>query len=1044
MKLTKKRSVLLLIFLGIIHYSFSQTITVSGTVTDAKKNPLPGVEIIIASKNIGKITDLEGKYSISTEKGDKLSFFYLGMETKVVTITDQTTLDIILLESFENLDEIVIIGYQTVKRSDVTGSVSTIKGSDIVKQPTPNLASALVGKASGVYVRTTGSEPGGTSSIKIRGLNSINGTGEPLYVIDGIYSDDIDFLNPSDVESIEILKDAAETAIYGSRGANGVVLITTKSAKIGKTNISYSHFFSYKNATRDLDVVNAREYATLFYEMKANTANLTIPNILPNEEIPGFPENDPDSWGEGTNWLDETSQFWSLVNHDFKLNYGKEGSAIGFGVNYVRDDGAFQGQKYQRMNINLNAQFDVTKAIEFGFKINGNRSEFDQLRDGQRAIASIYGTAPVIPVYNEDGSYNFSNVIGEPNQFENPLARLLNSFDENNIDRVLSNFFVNINLAKKLKLAVSLKYNYTGLDRKNYLPSTTLEGSLTNGKANVLSIKTADLLNNYILTYSLNKGKHNINFLGGMEIGKRVRNTLDSGNVTEFNTDIYGPFNLGAGAFVEGYGSAKIQETLLGFLGRINYKFNDKYYLTLTGRYDGSSKFGANNKWALFPGVAVAWDMSKEKFLADSKVISNWKWRLSAGQSGSSSILPYQSLGSIYNLGLAASTPTYVFGNNEVQAEAPQSFDNPDLKWEVATQYNFGFDMSLWKGRVNINADVYYKLIEDLLVRNFVLPGVSGFEQTTVNAGDMTNTGVDLSIGATIIKKEDFTFATNLVFSHYKNKITRWISEAQLIREPKYTGFVGQGYAYGIFWEVPQLGIFPDQASIDNYTYTDPVTGDVSLLQPSSLPGDIKYLDTNGDGKINADDRTEIGSPHPDFTLGVGIDLTYKRWTFNAFINAVIGKDIYNGSNEELLDTEQFNTNNWNQSFGVASTVSRRMLNRWTPDNTITDIPRLGSRGFDGVSANLSNVENGDYIRLENISLSYDIPIDKIPFITRLSVFASAQNAILITRYKGTDPENNQPDAGGWATNQSPNIMALDDFAYPRPAIYTFGFNVNF
>jgi TonB-linked SusC/RagA family outer membrane protein len=1041
MEFNKKLKLCVFLLLGIIQSNYAQEISISGVVTDINQIALPGVNIKVVGKPIGTMADFDGKYSIKAKSGEKLKFSYIGMEDKVIKITNQTTLNVVMKASLESLDEVVVIGYETVRRSDLTGSITSIKGSDISKQATPNLTQALVGKASGVYIRNTGSEPGGTSSIKIRGINSINGTGEPLYVIDGIYSDDIDFISPSDVKSIEILKDAAATAIYGSRGANGVVLVTTKSAKLGKTSVSYSHYSSFKEMSRQIDVVNAKEYATLFYEMKANEPTI----ILPEEEIIGFPENDPGSWGNGYDWVDATSQNWSLTNDEFKINYGKESSSMGFGVNSVKDNGAFKGQKYNRLGINFDGKFDVSKSIEFGFKINGNRESYDHLKDGQKAIASIYGAVPVVPIYNEDGSYNFSNVIGEENQFENPLSRLTTSTDLQTKDRILSNLFVNIKLAKNFKLAASLKFNYSTQDRESYMPTTTLEGLSSHGLANISVRKSQDVTNNYILTYALKKNKHSITLLGGMEIGKKIKNSTDSGDVTQFNTDLYGPYNLAAGNFVQGYGSSKDQETLLGYLGRINYKFNNKYYLTLTGRYDGSSKFGANNKWALFPGIAVAWDMSKENFLADSNVISNWKWRLSAGKSGSSSIQPYQSQGSIYNLGLHQSTPTYVFGNNVVTAEAPESFDNPDLKWEIATQYNAGVDIRMWRGRLTFTADVYHKIIEDLLVKGFTLPTVSGFEETTINAGDMTNTGLDLTIGGRIIQKEDFSLASNIIFSQYKNKVTKWFGEGQMIKDNKYTGFVGEGHAYGIFWEVPQLGVFPDQASIDNYTYTDPDSGDVSLIQPDNTPGDIKYLDTNGDGKISADDRTEVGSPHPDFTIGMSFDMNYKRWTFNAFVNAVVGKDIYNASNIQLMNTHTFNTEKWtNHAFGEAATVSTRMLNRWTPENTITDIPRLGSKNYDGQEANLSNVENGDYVRLENISLSYSVPTAKIPFVSGISLFASVQNAILLTKYKGTDPESNQPDAGGWASNQSSSILAFDNFAYPRPVVYTFGFNINF
>lgn len=1016
-------------------------ITVKGVVTDETKVTIPGVSVIVVGTTVSTVTGLNGEFSIEADPAiDKLKFSFIGMENRTLELKGRIYLNVIMKNITESLNEVVVIGYETVKRSDITGSISTIKGSDITKQATPNLASALVGKASGVYVRNTGSEPGSSNSIKIRGVNSINGNGEPLYVVDGIYSDDINFLNPSDVESIEILKDASATSIYGSRGANGVVLITTKKPVIGQVTTTYSNYFTYKDLVRKIETVNAKQYAELFYEMKANRPDL----ILPNVEIVGFPENNPSSWGNGYDWIKESEQPWTLQNHDLKINYGRAESSIGLSVNYVKDNGNFKNQEFQRFIIRLNGMMKLNKVVEVGYSAYLTRQKFDHLQDGQKAVETIYGITPVTPIYDQNGKYSFNNMFGQANTFENPLARLENSIDNDKTDRILSDTYVNFTITPKLKLRASLKYNYSIRDRQSYLPTTTLEGSLSNGIANITDSRSAEYTNNYILTYAFTKNKHSVTTLGGLELSGRERNNVSSGDITQFNTDLYGPFNLASGTVATGYGSNKTKETLAGFLGRINYKFDSKYFITLTGRYDGSSKFGANNRWAFFPGVALAWDMFKENFMSDSKIISNLKWRVSAGKSGSSDILPYQSQGSIFNLGLFASGNNYGFGNSVVGGEVPQTFSNPDLKWEVTTQYNAGLDIGFLNGRINFSGEVYKKEISDLLVRNFALPGVSGFRSSSRNGGNMSNTGFEFTLGGEVIKSKKFNLSTNIVFSQYKNKVTKWFGGGQLINSNKYSGYVGEGYAYGIFWEIPQLGVFATQEQIDNYTYTNPTNGTISKVQPTAIPGDIKFKDTNGDGIISINDQTEIGSPHPDFTLGMGFDFSYKRWSLNIFVNSVIGKDVYNASNEQLMNTNLFNTNKFDEPFGEATSFSTRVLNRWTPTNTITDVPRLGSIVGGGLSANVTNVENGDYLRFENISLSYKIPFEKKTFAKSASIFASVQNAILITNYRGTDPESNQPDPGGWATAQSSSILALDNFGYPRPIVYTFGLNFNF
>jgi len=1040
MKAIVKFGLCLVTLLILGHGVFAQKSIIKGQITDEKKEPIQGVTVGVVGKALTTKTGEKGEFSIAADSSDKLKFSFIGKETKIIDIRSRLYVNLVLKSEVAGLDEVIVVGYETVRRSEVTGSISSIKGSDLTKQPTTNVVSALVGKAAGVYVRNTGSQPGSSTSIKIRGISSINGTGEPLYVVDGIYADDIDFINPSDVSSIEILKDAASTAIYGSRGANGVVLITTNKAKIGQVTTTYSNFITYKDLARQIGVVNAKDYAKLFYEMKANRPDL----ILPSVEIVGFLQKDSATWGDGYDLKKEAQQPWTAQNHSFKINSGKAESSIGFGVNYVKDNGLFKNQSYTRVGITLNGMSKLSKKMEFSYSGIFTRSGYNNLKDGQFATETIYGITPVTPIYNADGTYNFSNMFGTPKTYENPLARLTNSTDIDKRDQVNANVDATYSITSTLKFKTSIKLTYLSRDRLGYLPTTTLEGNLTNGKANVDNNKSQEYTNNYILTYALTKGKHSFTFLGGAELSERLRNTSNSGDVTQFNSDIYGPYNLGAGASAIGYGTSKSKESLVGFLGRINYKFDNKYFVTLTSRYDGSSKFGANNRWGFFPGIAIAWDMEKESFLEDIKMISSWKWRLSAGQSGSSNILPYQAQGAIYNLGLAVSTPVYGYGNTAVPAEAPQTFNNPDLKWEVSTQYNVGADIGFWNNRMSFSGEFYIKKISDLLVKNFALPGVSGFATLTRNGGDMKNTGFEFTLRGDIIKNKNFKFSSNVVFSQYKNVVTKWYGGGQFISEKKYSGYVGQGYAYGVFWEVPQLGVFADQQEINNYTYIDKTTGVSTLIQPTAKPGDIKYKDVNGDGKVDINDRTVIGSPHPKFTLGLGFDITYKNWSLNIFTNAVYGKDVYNSSNEQLMNTNLFNTNKYDEPYGSATTVSTKVLNRWTPNNIHTNVPKLGSTAVSGLSANVTNVEDGSFIRVENIALSYKLPTKLISFIKTASLFGSVQNAFLITKYGGTDPENVQPEPGGFATHQSSSILAYDNFGYPRPIVYTAGINITF
>lgn len=1019
---------------------FAQKSIIKGQVTDEQKEAIPGVTVSVVGKAISTKTGEKGEFSILADSTDKLKFSFIGKENRTVDIRSRLYVNMVLKSVVAGLDEVIVIGYETVRRSEVTGSISSIKGSDLTKELTPNVVSGLVGKASGVYVRNTGNEPGGATSIKIRGLSSINGTGEPLYVIDGIYADDISFLNPADIGSIEILKDAASTAIYGSRGANGVVLITTNKPRSGQTTTTYSSFFTVKNSARYIDLVGAKDYAKLFYEMSSNRPDI----ITPSTEILGFLQKDSATWGEGYNMAKEAQQPWTLQNHSLKINFGKGESTTGFGINYVKDNGIFRNQDYNRLNLSLSNTSKLSKAVEFGYTGNITRQIYNHLQDGQAALETIYGITPVTPIYNKDGSYNLSNMFGEPKTYENPLARLANSTDIDKRSLILSNAFLNFSITPELKFKASLKFNSNSRERLSYLPTTTLEGSLTSGLAEVITNKSEEYTNNYLVTYSLPKSKHSFTFLGGLELSERLMSSTGT-SVTQFNSDIYGPYNLGAGALINSYGSSKSKESLVGFLGRVNYKYDDKYFVTITSRYDGSSKFGANNRWSYFPGIALAWDMNKENFLANSKIISSWKWRLSSGQSGSSNILPYQSQGSIYSLGLAVSTPMYGFGNTSVAAEAPQTFSNPNLKWEVTSDYNLGTDIALWKNRVNFSGEVYIRKISDLLVKGFPLPGVSGFSSSTRNGGDMTNTGFEFKLNGDVMTTKDFKLKANIVFSQYKNEITKWLGGGgQFINENKYTGYVAEGKAYGVFWEVPQLGIFADQNEVNNYAIKNPTTGNTTLIQPTAKPGDIKYKDVNGDGIINVYDRTVVGSPHPKFTLGFGFDATYKNWSLNIFINSVYGKDVYNASNDLLMNTNLFNTNKFNDPWGSATTVSTRMLNRWTPNNIHTNVPKLGSISSNGMSPNITNVEDGSFVRVQNIALTYKLPANKIAFIKSASIVGSVQNAFLFTKYKGTDPENVQPEPGGWATNQSSSILAYDNFGYPRPIVYTIGINVGF
>jgi TonB-linked SusC/RagA family outer membrane protein len=1003
--------------LPVIQYS------INGTIKDEDGNPLPGANVVEKGTTNGVTADFDGNFSIEVvDDNAVLLVSYIGFGTKEVMIDGQRSIDIVLEEAAAGLDEVVLIGYGSQKKSDLTGSVSNIKSKDLLDKPAVNVGQALSGKIAGVEAFTNSGRPDGKVSIRVRGNNSISASNEPLFVVDGVIGvSNINLINPNNIESLEVLKDASATAIYGARGANGVILITTKRGipLDGESIISYDTYMSFGvlNKKQNLEFLNAREWWSVYntgydniqkYDpdgfaqgryQRANPANL--PNLFDSSGNPIY----------DTDWEDETYRTAVSVNHQLGFRGGNEKTTYGFFVNYLDQQALMVNNYLKRYSGQLNIDSQIRDWLKIGINASYNNSIGNDLY-GNYIIKRLQQEAlPIIPVKYPDGTWGSNRDF--PGAVQDTPARYLEEMvNEISNSQFLSDLYLDFKITEDLGFKATFAVDNTHRKTNYYVGKNLIQfGGITNG--GVAQISTEKQLywqNENYFNYNLDFTEDSrLNVLLGLSWQQRHAELLGAEH-RNFIDDFYQWHNIGLGTVVQPSSSSDWRWALNSYFARANYVLKDKYLFTATGRYDGSSKFGKNNRYAFFPSFAFAWKVSEENFLQDHKYISNLKLRTSIGQTGNQEIGNYA-----YSQNLGSNN--VIFGDEFQSTLYNSNFGNPDLKWETTTQIDFGLDISLLNHRVDMTMDYYHKTTDDLLL-NAPIPSSSGLPFVLKNIGSVRNKGFELAINSYNISSEDFSWSTRLSFATNKNRVIKLgENDEDILTTSHAQGFMKilrVGEPVGSFWGLTRLGTWGTEEAAEAETF-------------NRLPGDLKYADINNDGKIDANDNSIIGIDSPKWTMGISNTLTYRNFDLLFDIRIVEGINVMNAG-----------THNREDRSGVAN-GSKTLLNAWTPENQNTMVGELRyMRTYYDSYPDTHWLQDGSFIRLQNLTLGYNFPkniLDKIG-LDRLRLYASGQNLFLITKYNGYDPEISTFD-GDFG-------QGIDDFGEPRARTYTLGLNVNF
>jgi TonB-linked SusC/RagA family outer membrane protein len=1033
---------------------------ITGRVTEIQtNNPLAGAAVTVTGTQMSAVTGPDGTYTIpgvppGVRQVTVTRIGYLNRQlTVTVTAGDAAVANVELTPTATGLDEIVVVGYGAQNRRNVAGSVGTVTTKALETAPVVTIDQMLQGTVPGVQVTTASNEPGGAISIRVRGTSSITGSAEPLYVIDGFpIENDIEAasvgtggqtrstppnplvtLNPSDIESISVLKDASATAIYGARGANGVVIITTKQGRGTKPQFTFDYYTGAQQVANRYDLLNAREYMTYANEFAQNSSN-------PYTPFPDSVFNAVLASGIDTDWQDEIFRTAGIQNFQLSARGATTAASptrYSLSAGYFDQEGIVQGTGLRRLSARLNLNQSFGPRVEVGGSFSAAQARSKSVpTSGQQntsagAVSAALQYVPILPVRRPDGSYSYINT--DLNAFDsrldapttpNPVSLWQEVKDSLSDTRLLGNVFGQAELLDGLRLRVSLGADYADRWRYTYYPRTTLRGAQSNGEARRNSSTVNSWLNENTLNYQRYIGDvHNIDLLAGYT---RQRTDVDGDNLvnTQFLNDITGYYNIGAGLQVGGpsISSRRTVQTLESWLGRINYSLLDRYLLTLTYRADGSSRFAANQKWGSFPSAAFAWRVSDEPFLEDVSGLDELKLRVSYGLVGNPSIRPYNSLARL-------SDQAYPFGGTPGAGYFPVSIGNPDLTWEKTRQFNVGADVGFWD-RFRVIADYYQKRTTDLLL--FVnLPFETGFARALANVGAVDNRGFELGLDAQILKPEDpraFSWRANLNFARNRNEVIDLGGEARIEAEDITGDYnlpgtrIEVGQPIGVFYGFKSGGVIRDSAQAAAITHTN-------FGGRPFRPGEMLTIDVNGDGKITLDDRTIIGDPTPDFNVGLTNTFSFRGFELTGLLQGSYGGDVLNINRIRTESSPRVN-------------LSReRFLNRWTPETPDAKFPRLGENpnqvGTNNITDNI--LEDGSYLRLRTATLSYGVPTSLLrrASISGGRVYVTGNNLFTITDYSGYDP-----DVSGQSTGAQ--NRGIDIGAYPLARSVTVGFTVNY
>ena len=986
----------------------------SGTVMDGDNVSLIGVNVLITETTRGTATDVDGKFEIQVTTGDVLEFTYTGFLPQLITITNQKELNLTMVENTNQLDEVVIVGYGSRRKSDVTGAVSSVKAEELTAFPVLDAAQALQGRAAGVVVQSNnGGEPGAPINIKIRGNTSISANSSPLIVVDGFVGGSMPQAN--DIQSMEVLKDASATAIYGSRGSNGVILVTTKKGKSGKLRVELNSTYATQNTANRLDLLNATEFTAYQNQIRTNNG-ISTP----------YPQGEAD-----TDWQDEIYRGGNTQQHQLSFSGGTDKVNFYASGNYFDQTGIVVNSAFKRATFLTNIDAQATDKLKLGLNLFGSRGVKDGVSTqstgsngvgggGDDVISLAMRFAPDKPIQDKNGNFTTNDAIGD--EVDNPFAVATERVDETISDNFRANVYANYDILKNLAFKTTLGFSNENQTRGLYIASSLpVSGAGVNGRAIVTNIKRTTLLSENYLTYTTEVGKGNLTLLAGASYQKNDTRGFGAAG-TGFLSDNFSYYALGSSTGALQPASAFSEVEIQSQFGRVNYDFDNKYLITATVRRDGASNFAANNKYAIFPSAALGWKVHNEEFLKDNETISSLKVRVSYGVTGNPSISPYQSLARFASL-YASRNGSTVF------AITPDQPANPDLKWESSYQTNFGIDFGFIENRFNLSFDYYNIDTKDLILGNNGIPEYFGFQNDEIltNLGEINNRGFEISLNTQNVVKGDFRWSTDFNLTINKNEVVALINDADLFGDatPSYFSHdrsyvLRVGEEVGLFWGYDYTGVYQGG---DAPAGSQPLTGGVA--------GDPLFADINADGEITEADRTIIGNPNPDFTFGFTNTLSYKNFDLNIFFQGSQGGDIFN-----LTDVQLNN--------GDANTTRDYYNNAWTTSNTGADQPRVGNNSNREISSRF--VEDGSYVRLKNIALGYNLPSEMIEKfgIGNLRVSISAQNLITFTKYSGLDPEVNYFGSAGDNNTSSNTVQGFDFGNYPTVRSVNFSLNVKF
>jgi TonB-linked SusC/RagA family outer membrane protein len=999
--------------------------TVSGHVTDANGRPLANAQVFVVGTQLRVLSSADGRYAIAgvPDGPQTVRAMLIGFvpQSKSITVSGASvTVDFALTAQTVQLAPVVTIGYGTQLRRDVTGAVSTVDVADVPVDVTANVGQMLQGRVAGAQVTQDNGAPGGGLSIRVRGSNSIAANSEPLYVIDGVpavtgsgsndpYQNPLSSINPNDIESIEVLKDASSTAIYGARGAAGVVLITTKRGRRGQNQVTVDATYGTLTPARTIPMLNGRQFAEMANEGRVNIGK--DPFYTP-EQIAAIPNG-----GAGTDWQDLVLQNAAQQSYTVGTSGGDETTRYHLSGGYFDQGGIVVGSGFTRYSGRVNLERNISSRLTAGTNLTlSNTLNRIQSSDNPLGNSTVMGALwfnPASPVTNDDGTYVMNSPVTWPVQ--NPVANTLGLFQRRSIFSTLGNAFAEYAFSDALKARSSLGVT-AGFERFQFFaPRTIPAGVGSQGSASQFSGQSYNVVNENTLDYKRTVLGNALDVLGGFTVQKAHDESLNASN-TRFSNDLLGPYGLPTGTLPNISNSGYSESALISYLGRASYNIADRYLVTLTGRADGSSRFGENNKWGFFPSAAVAWRLINEGFMKDQTLFSDLKLRLSYGVTGNQEIGLYNSLATL-------SGNNYAFGGTTAVGYATNSAaPNPDLKWETTRQTNVGLDLGWLDNRITASIDAYRSTTRDLLLQ-VDLPAQSGFTSQLRNVGSIRNTGLELSLNTVNVATERFTWRSTLNAAKNNNKVLD-LGVAKQIPYTNDKGISGQtGGAVMVLRVGEPLASFYGLRTNGLYQQGDPCP--LTTLRPTldCVPGEYKYVDTNGDGKIDANDRVILGNGQPDWYGGLSNQFTAGPLDVNVFFEGSFGNEILNGPAINSRNVSNLS----NQTIDA--------LRRWTPTNTNTDVPRANvNRPRELYDV---HVEDGSYIRLQTLAIAYRLPTRLVPHAENARVVLTGQNLHVWTDYTGFDPEVNS--FGGDA-----RARGVDLAAYPRTRSWSLGLNLTF